>query len=237
MSQQFKKITTLFLAVVLVLGLAACSKPAETKENTQKEETNQQQMTKEEPKQEEAKQDEKKEEKVQAEKPGESGFDEIIIGEGTVGPFTVAAVYFQAVDMYPVGKNPSKEESDMHLEADIHFLSEYAQKYGFGSGEDIWPAYLTVKYEVFDKDNKVVAEGSFMPMNASDGPHYGTNVKKNLMTVGQYKLKLTILPPTDYLLHIDDETGVEAKEGAKAYFETQTIEFDWNYTGQQLQNQ
>lgn len=237
MSQQFKKITTLFLAVVLVLGLAACSKPAETKENTQKEETNQQQMTKEEPKQEEAKQDEKKEEKVQAEKPGESGFEEIIIGEGTVGPFTVAAVYFQAVDMYPVGKNPSKEESDMHLEADIHFLSEYAQKYGFGSGEDIWPAYLTVKYEVFDKDNKVVAEGSFMPMNASDGPHYGTNVKKNLMTVGQYKLKLTILPPTDYLLHIDDETGVEAKEGAKAYFETQTIEFDWNYTGQQLQNQ
>lgn len=241
MLQNFKKAAMLAMAVVLVAGLAACSKPAET---TKTEEPKQQEMKKDEPKEEEKKEEPKeevkeepKEEKVQAEKPGESGFEEILIGEGTVGPFTVAAVYFQAVDMYPVGKNPSKEESDMHLEADIHFLSEYAQKYGFGSGEDIWPAYLTVKYEVFDKDNKVVAEGSFMPMNASDGPHYGTNVKKNLMTVGQYKLKLTILPPTDYLLHIDDETGVEAKEGAKAYFETQTIEFDWNYTGQQLQNQ
>jgi len=172
------------------------------------------------------------------EKPGESGFTEIPIGEEIqVGPYNVAAVYFQAVDMVPAGKNPSKEESDMHLEADIHLQPTYAIAYGFGSGENIWPAYLSVKYQILDAKGKtVVMEGSFMPMNADDGPHYGANIKKGLK-VGRYKLKFIIEPPTDYLLHTDPETGVPAKEKANEYFQTHTAEFDWNYTGEQLQNQ
>ena len=168
-------------------------------------------------------------------KPGEAGFEEIPIGETQVGPYNVAAVYFQAVDMYPVGKGLSREESDMHLEADIHLKPEAAVAYGFGNGEDIWPAYLTVKYEICKIDGKVVMDGSFMPMNADDGPHYGANIAKGL-PVGPYKLRFIIEPPTDYLLHIDDETGVPAKEGAKDFFQTHTVEFDWNYTGEQLQN-
>ncbi len=173
-----------------------------------------------------------------AEKPGESGFAEIPIGEEIqVGPYNVAAVYFQAVDMVPAGKNPSKEESDMHLEADIHLQPTYAIAYGFGSGENIWPAYLSVKYQILDAQGKtVVMEGNFMPMNADDGPHYGANIKKGLK-VGRYKLKFIIEPPTDYLLHTDPETGVPAKEKASDYFQTHTAEFDWNYTGEQLQNQ
>ena len=173
-----------------------------------------------------------------AEKPGESGFAEIPIGEEQqVGPYNVAAVYFQAVDMYPAGKNPSKEESDMHLEADIHLQPTFAIAYGFGSGENIWPAYLSVKYQILDAQGKtVVMEGNFMPMNADDGPHYGANIKKGLK-VGRYKLKFIIEPPTDYLLHTDPETGVPAKEKASDYFQTHTAEFDWNYTGEQLQNQ
>lgn len=170
-------------------------------------------------------------------KPGEAGFTEIPIGETQVGPYNVAAVYFQAVDMYPAGKNPSKEDSDMHLEADIHFKPEYAVAYGFGNGENIWPAYLTVKYQILQKDGKtVVMEGSFMPMNADDGPHYGANIAKGLK-VGQYKLRFVIEPPTDYLLHTDPETGVPAKEDAKNFFQTHTVEFDWNYTAEQLQNE
>ncbi len=168
-------------------------------------------------------------------KPGEAGFEEIPIGETQVGPYNVAAVYFQAVDMYPTGKGLSREESDMHLEADIHLKPEDAIKYGFGNGEDIWPAYLTVKYEISKIDGKVVMEGSFMPMNADDGPHYGANIAKGL-PVGPYKLKFIIEPPTDYLLHIDDETGVPAKEAAKEFFKTHTVVFDWNYTAEQLQN-
>lgn len=170
-------------------------------------------------------------------KPGEAGFEEIPIGEEQqVGPYNVAAVYFQAVDMYPSGKNPSKEDSDLHLEADIHLQPMYAIAYGFGNGEDIWPAYLTVKYQILEMDGKtVVMEGSFMPMNADDGPHYGANIQKGLK-VGKYKLRFIIEPPTDYLLHTDDETGVPAKEGAKDFFQTHTVEFNWNYTAEQLQN-
>lgn len=89
-----------------------------------------------------------------AEKPGESGFAEIPIDETVVGPYQVAAVYFQAVDMIPEGKQPSAAESDMHLEADIHLLPEAGVKYGFGEGEDIWPAYLTVNYKVMSEDGK-----------------------------------------------------------------------------------
>ncbi|MBQ3457584.1 MAG: iron transporter [Synergistaceae bacterium] len=166
-------------------------------------------------------------------KPGEAGFEEIPIGETQVGPYNVAAVYFQAVDMYPSGKGLSREESDMHLEADIHLKPEAAVAYGFGNGEDIWPAYLTVKYEIAKIDGKVVMSGSFMPMNADDGPHYGANIAKGL-PVGPYKLRFIIEPPTDYLLHIDPETGVPAKEGAKDFFMTHTVEFDWNYTAEQL---
>ena len=166
-------------------------------------------------------------------KPGEAGFEEIPIGETQVGPYNVAAVYFQAVDMYPAGKGLSREESDMHLEADIHFIPKYAVAYGFGNGEDIWPAYLTVKYEIAKIDGTVVMSGSFMPMNADDGPHYGANIAKGL-PVGPYKLRFIIEPPTDYLLHIDPETGVPAKEGAKDFFQTHKVEFDWNYTGEQL---
>lgn len=168
-------------------------------------------------------------------KPGQAGFEEIPIGETQVGPYNVAAVYFQAVDMYPIGKGLSREESDMHLEADIHLKPEAAVAYGYGNGEDIWPSYLTVKYEIAKIDGQVVMSGSFMPMNADDGPHYGANIAKGL-PVGPYKLRFIIEPPSDYLFHTDPETGVPAKDGAKDFFKTHTVEFDWNYTGEQLQN-
>ena len=161
--------------------------------------------------------------------------------EKIVGPFQVAAVYFQGVDMIPEGRQPSAAESDMHLEADIHLTKEAGKKYGFGSGKDIWPAYLTVNYKVLSTDGKEVTSGTMMPMNADDGAHYGTNIKKNVLKVGKYKLVIEIQPSSDYLLHTDEETGVPAiKDGGKAaaskYYEKQTVEFEWNYTGQQLQN-
>ena len=87
-----------------------------------------------------------------------------------------------------------------------------------------------MKYQILAMDGKtVVMDGSFMPMNADDGPHYGANIKKGLK-VGQYKLRFIIEPPTDYLLHTDPETGVPAKDDAKNFFQTHTVEFNWNYT-------
>lgn len=170
--------------------------------------------------------------------PGEAGFTEISIGEEQiVGPYQVAAVYFQAVDMYPANLNPTREESDMHMEADIHLTAEASKLYGFGEAEDTWPAYLTVKYEVAKEDGTLVTDGVFMPMNASDGPHYGANIKKDVIPVGTYKLKFIIEAPNQaYMLHTDAETGVEAQENAKDYFQNYEVVFDWNYTGEQLQN-
>ncbi len=221
-----KKLLAMALILVLAVSMVACNSATNSEETAAKTtETAQAPDT-------EAPAD------AEAEAPGESGFVEIEIGaEQKIGPFNVAAVYFQPVDMIPAGKNPTKEESDMHLEADIHLQSDFAAKYGFGSGDNIWPAYLTVKYEVMDKEGKMVTEGSFMPMNADDGPHYGANIKKDIMTVGQYTLKLTIEPPTDYLLHVDEETGVPAKQEAENYFKVHTAEFEWDYTGEQLQNE
>ncbi len=174
-------------------------------------------------------------------KPGESGFNEIPIGEATeAGPFNVEAVYFQGVDMVPENKQPSGEESDMHLEADIHLKPEAAKIFGFGDGENIWPAYLTVNYKVMSADGKKeITSGTFMPMNADDGPHYGINIKKGVIPVGKYKLILEIKASDDYLLHVDSETGIpvareEGKAAAVKYYEKQTVSFDWNYDASQL---
>ena len=125
------------LGALLVLGLVACGEKKEEKPAEQPAATTEAPATAEAPKTE-----------APAEKPGESGFAEVPIDETVVGPYQVAAVYFQAVDMIPEGKQPSAAESDMHLEADIHLLPEAAKKFGFGDGEDIWPAYLTVNYKV-----------------------------------------------------------------------------------------
>ena len=101
---------------------------------------------------------------------------------------------------------------------------------------------LNSNYKVMSEDGKTeLTSGTFMPMNADDGAHYGINIKKGLIPIGKYKLQLEIKAPTDYLLHVDSETGVPAaKDGgvaaAEEYFKTQNVEFDWTYTGEQLQN-
>lgn len=157
--------------------------------------------------------------------PGESGFTEIEIGEAQeieAAHIEVAAVYFQAVDMLPANQL-SADEADIHLEADIATTDDY---YGFGAGA--WVPYLTVDYSVKDESGAEVVSGSFMPMNADDGPHYGDNIK--MPGEGNYKLDLTIKASDTYLLHSDEETGVEAgKAGEGLWTEPVTVSYDWEY--------
>ena len=130
-----------------------------------------------------------------------AGFNEIPIFEDKeIGFLNVSAVYFQPVPMS--GGNGNTEDFNIHLEADISALEN---KLGFGVGD--WVPYLTVDYEVTGSDGKVAASGTFMEMSASDGPHYGANVK--LPNADTYKLKFTIHSPEEngYLLHTDAETG------------------------------
>lgn len=130
-----------------------------------------------------------------------AGFQETPIFEDEeIGFLNVSAVYFQPVPMS--GGNGNIEDFNIHLEADISALENTV---GFGVGD--WVPYLTVDYEVTGSDGNVAASGTFMEMSASDGPHYGANVK--LPNADTYKLKFTIHSPEEngYLLHTDAETG------------------------------
>jgi uncharacterized protein involved in high-affinity Fe2+ transport len=159
--------------------------------------------------------------------PGEvAGFDEFPIGDdiefksqdGT--PYiTVAGVYLQPVDMLPAGRSLSKAESDMHMEADISALE--GNELGYGAGDFV--PNLTVKYEIVKNEDNKKIEGTFMPMNASDGPHYGANIK--LDGAGTYTVRFIIQNPEGqgYLLHIDEETGVPGR------YWTQPLVAEWEF--------
>jgi len=142
-------------------------------------------------------------------------------------PLHVAAVYFQPVQMEPAdAAGLTVEESNIHLEADIHWN---ANDLGFGAGD--WLAYATVDYKITSEtDGSVAAEGSFMVMNADDGAHYGANIK--LDKADTYTLTFIIHSPAEngYLLHVDEETGVKGR------FWTDPIEVNfvhWDYTVQE----
>ncbi|MDR1650546.1 MAG: iron transporter, partial [Synergistaceae bacterium] len=80
---------------------------------------------------------------------------------------------------------------------------------GYGAGDFV--PYLTVKYQIQKTGSNKVIEGSFMPMSASDGPHYGNNIKFD--GAGSYKITFIVENPEkqSYLLHVDKETGVTGR--------------------------
>ena len=154
------------------------------------------------------------------------GDDQIGYGNGNVGEINVSLVYFQPVDMEPAGMGLKASEASFHLEADI--TGDKDNDLGYGAG-DFVPG-LKVDYTITDKSSgKVAAEGTFMSMNASDGPHYGGNIK--LPGAGQYVLALKIHSPAEsgWMLHVDPETGVKGR------FWDAPIELsrDWDYTPQE----
>ncbi|MDL2284183.1 iron transporter [Oxalobacter sp. OttesenSCG-928-P03] len=147
-------------------------------------------------------------------------FEEFPLGEKkVVGPLQVAGVYFQPVDMEPAGQaGLPASKSDMHIEADISAAKD--NNLGFEEGDFV--PYLTVKYRIQKEGGKLI-QGSFMPMSASDGPHYGNNVK--LDGPGKYKVTFIIDNPErqGYLLHVDKATGVTGR------FWKKPIEVSWDF--------
>ena len=170
-----------------------------------------------------------------------AAFEEVPVGpSGTaeeqdqeVGPLIVGAVYFQPIDMEPSSMGLKAADASFHLEADIH-ANKKGTELGYGKGDFV--PDLTVNYTIIDKstgkevEGGTATSGTFMQMNASDGPHYGANVK--LDKAGTYQLKLSIESPAKkgWMLHVDPETGV------KGHFWTEPLEvtFDnWEYTPRQ----
>lgn len=136
----------------------------------------------------------------------------------------IAAVYLQPVAMEPAGMMKDVAESDIHLEADIHAQSD--NKNGFADGA--WIPYLGVTYEITKVGGTQKISGELMPMVASDGPHYGDNVK--LAGPGKYMLRLSIAPPSasahaHFGRHTDKETGVGP------WFKAITVQYEFTYAG------
>lgn len=155
-------------------------------------------------------------------RPGQAGFKEYPIGEEKqLEGMSINGVYFQAVQMEPKELAGGPDEADIHLEADIRALKN--NKFGFGFGEFI--PNMSVNYKVKKLDTGEEQQGSMMPMNASDGPHYGANIK--MPGAGKYKVTYIITSPEKqgFLLHVDKETGVEGRFWKKPL----EVEWEFNY--------
>lgn len=142
----------------------------------------------------------------------------------SVSGMEIAAVYLQPIDMEPAGMTAKASESDIHLEADIRALANNAN----GFPEGAWMPYLVIKYELTKQGGNEKIAGVMMPMVASDGPHYGDNVK--LRGPGKYRLKFFIAPPTaDKQLrfgrHADRATGV------RPWFKPFEVEYQFTFAG------
>ena len=99
---------------------------------------------------------------------------------------SVGAVYLQPITMAPVGMMRARNKSDIHLELDIHAKANLKSR-GFAPGD--WLPNAQVSYSVHkigsaqalscgsDHTGKPVTSCQLMAMAASDGAHYGDNVK------------------------------------------------------------
>lgn len=159
-----------------------------------------------------------------------AGFEEFPIWEDEElgNLMNVNGVYFQPV---PMSDGNNYEDFNLHFEADISALENTL---GYGVGD--WIPYLTVDYEIINSKGESAAKGTFMPMSASDGPHYGANIK--LADADTYSVKLTVHSPAEnnYLLHLDGETGPGGTwddyfpNGDPLVLELKDV---WNYTPQE----
>ncbi len=212
MSKNVLKILTLMMAVVMITAcFAACGGDTSTDEAA----------TEEPAAEAEADTD------AAADDAAAAGFTEIPIFEDEeLGFINLSAVYFQPV---PMSDGTKAEDYDIHLEADVSALEN---NFGYELGS--WIPYLTVDYKV-EQNGEEKAAGTFMEMAASDGPHYGANIK--LPEAGTYSLTITIHSPADndYLLHTDELTGPGAKSFDEAFPDgVLTYTYDsWDYLGPQ----
>ena len=160
---------------------------------------------------------------------GAAGFQETPIFEDVelADLINLSAVYFQPVPMAP--DYETIEGYAFHLEADISALEN---ELGYGVGD--WIPYLTVDYAITDENGEDVASGTFMPMSASDGPHYGANVKE--IPDGTYSVTFTIHSPAEngYQIHSDSATG--PGKVLDDYFNGENLTYTyegWDYLAQE----
>ena len=155
-----------------------------------------------------------------------AGFREYPIGdEIEKNQIRIAAVYLPPVEMD--GMPDSGTSSFIHLEADIHATE--GNRNGFAKNEFV--PYLVVDYSIEPQGGGKAGQstatigGTFMPMVARDGLHYGASIE--MPTAGRYKLTYLIKPPSAGGLgrHADRATGVDP------WWKPFEVSFDWDYPG------
>ncbi len=149
-----------------------------------------------------------------------AGAGEFVIGAPVMkNGMEIGAVYLQAVKMAPM--LPGMQPADIHLEADIHGLKGNEQ--GFREGD--WIPYLQISYHLEKQGSDWALTGAFMPMVASDGPHYGANIA--LAGSGRYRVTYHIDPPPYQGLyrHTDKETRVNP------WWKPFDVQWDFTYLG------
>jgi hypothetical protein len=133
----------------------------------------------------------------------------------------IAAVYSEPVSMDEYWGGEPPERADLHLEADVHAMQ--GNRYGFHAGE--WVPYLSITYtlELLGTGRPIV--GQLWQMTATDGPHYGVNVR--MSGAGRYKLIYRIGSPTEWGLarHTDTKTGVAP------WWDPFDVEWTFDYPG------
>lgn len=141
------------------------------------------------------------------------------IGEPVeINGMEIAAVYLQAVTMEP--HHDHHANTDIHIEADIKAIQ--GNNNGFAEGE--WIPYLDIDYTLTKVGSSWKKEGKLVPMVASDGTHYGDNVKMD--GPGKYHVVYKIAPGAHgFLRHTDKETGVGK------WWDPVTVSWDFPYVG------
>lgn len=140
----------------------------------------------------------------------------------------IGAVYLQAVDMEPEGHMRRAADSDIHLEADIH--AQAGNLNGFPEGS--WIPFLHITFELVKVGGKEEPiRGHMMPMVASDGPHYGDNVK--LQGPGRYRVRYTVYPPAAKENPIGHHFGrhTDRATGVRPWFKPFELEWEFSYAG------
>ncbi|MBR1862554.1 MAG: iron transporter [Ruminococcus sp.] len=179
-----KKLVGIALAAMMAMSMAACGSTDDSKADTASKSEGSDAVVEDTPNADDG-----------------AGFTEYPIFEDEeVGFLNVSAVYFQPVPMS--NGNEKVDGFNIHLEADVSALEN---DLGFGVGD--WVPYMTVDYKITGSDGSVAADGTFMVMSASDGPHYGANVA--LPNADTYSIEFQFHNPEEngYLLHTDAETG------------------------------
>ncbi len=158
---------------------------------------------------------------------------EIPIGEpnaiGEAG-LEVAAVYLQPIEMEPAvyAGRPlylPREQSDVHLEADIHATKGNTQ--GFREGE--WVPGLTVRYTLKHRETGQAQSGILHPMVANDGPHYGANIK--MVGLGNYTLTYLVEPPVRAAADAPVRQGFGRASGVAAWWKPFQVQWTFKYFG------